>query len=224
MEEIKTNKSNSKTNKYKLLGLEFSLTDIIIVVIGIILLVVSAVISHSHQLTGWQRTLFYDVNNWPNYFKTPALFITEALGAAYPIVLVILIPLLFKNYKLAWKFFVTVGGAGIIMEIAKHIVKEPRPVVMLNGHLHQRAIESGLTSYPSGHATVATAMALTLWLILPNKFKFLSVLWILIVAISRLYLGVHTPLDLVGGFAIGLLSFYAIKLLPKNFAKKIYLD
>ena len=213
-----------KSNKYKFLGIEFSLLDIVMVVLGLLLLVISAVISHHHQLVGWQKKLFIDINNWPNYYKTPALIITEALGAAYPIIVVVLLPLLFKNFKLAWKFYVTVGAAGVIMEIAKHVVKEPRPFVMLSGHLHLRAVETGLTSYPSGHVAVATAMALTLWLILPNKFKFLSVLWILLVSISRLYLGVHTPLDIVGGFSIGLLSFYAVKLLPKSFAKKVYLD
>ena len=214
----------NKVNKYTILGFELSNWDIAGILIGLVLLVVSASISMSHQLTGWQRTLFYDINTWPNYFKTPALVITEALGAGYPIAVCVLVPILFKNYKLAWKFFVTVGGAGLIMEIAKHIVKEPRPVVMLAGHLHERAIETGLTSYPSGHAAVATAMALTLWLLLPKNWRFLSVLWILLVVISRLYLGVHTPLDVVGGFSIGLISFLVVKILPKSFAKKIYLD
>ena len=214
----------NKINKYTFLGFELSNWDIAGLLIALLLLIFSASVSMSHQLTGWQRTLFYDVNNWPNYFKNSALIITEALGAGYPIAVCVIVPILFKNYKLAWKFFVTVGGAGVIMEIAKHIVKEPRPVVMLSGHLHQRAIETGLTSYPSGHAAVATAMALTLWFVLPKKLRFLSVLWILLVIISRLYLGVHTPLDVIGGFSIGFLAILAVKILPKNFAKKIYLN
>ncbi len=214
----------NKVEKYKFLGFELSKWDIIGLIIALILLVFSASVSMSHNLVGWQKTLFYDINNWPNLFKTPALIITEALGAGYPIAVCVLVPIIFKNYKLAWKFFVTVGGAGLIMEIAKHIVKEPRPVVMLSGHLHERAIETGLTSYPSGHAAVATAMALTLWMVLPKKWRFLSVLWILLVLISRLYLGVHTPLDVIGGFAIGFLAFLIIKVLPRSFAKKVYLD
>ena len=214
----------NKINKYTFLGFELSNWDIAGLLIALLLLIFSASVSMSHQLTGWQRTLLYDVNNWPTYFKNSALIITEALGAGYPIAVCVIVPILFKNYKLAWKFFVTVGGAGVIMEIAKHIVKEPRPVVMLSGHLHQRAIETGLTSYPSGHAAVATAMALTLWFVLPKKLRFLSVLWILLVIISRLYLGVHTPLDVIGGFSIGFLAILAVKILPKNFAKKIYLN
>ena len=197
---------------------------IVWLIIGILLFIPALYISHLHQLKGFEARIFYDINNLPNYLKTPALIITEALGAGYPIAACILIPLLFKKYRLAWRFFVVVGGAGILMEIAKYIAKEPRPFVLLHGHLHARAVETGLNSFPSGHQTVATAMALTLALILPKKWQFIAVIWILIVGFSRLYLGVHTPLDIIGGFAIGLIAVCVVRLLPLSLAKKLRLD
>ncbi|HEV2403746.1 MAG TPA: phosphatase PAP2 family protein [Candidatus Saccharimonadales bacterium] len=192
--------------------------------IGIILFVPTLLLARHHQLDGWQARIFYDVNNWPNYLRIPALWITEGLGAAYPIALCVLIPLAYKRFRLAWRFAVTVGGAGVVMEIGKLIAKEPRPAVLLHGHLHERAIERGLTSFPSGHEAVATAMALTLWMILPRPWRWLAILWIGIVAISRLYLGVHTPVDVVGGFAIGLMAVCFIRLLPNVIAKPLRLD
>ena len=197
---------------------------IILFIIGLILFIPSAIISHTHQLKGFEARLFYDINNLPGTFRIPALWITEGLGAGYPIALCILIPLAFKYFRLAWRFFIVVGGAGVVMEIAKYIVKEPRPVVMLKGHLHERAIETGLNSFPSGHQVVATAMALTLWLILPNKWKWVSILWILLVGFSRIYLGVHTPLDIIGGFAIGLMAISFVNLLPKSLKQKLKLE
>jgi undecaprenyl-diphosphatase len=95
---------------------------------------------------------------------------------------------------------------------------------MLSGHLHARAVETGLTSYPSGHEAIATALALTLWLILPKAWRWLSVLWIAIVFVSRVYLGVHTPLDVIGGFSIGLICISAIELLPTKWGEKLQLD
>lgn len=193
-------------------------------IIGVVLFIPSLLIAHAHQLPGVQRSIFYDLNNLPNYFRLPALWVTEGLGAGYPIAVCIIVPALFKRWRLAWRFFVTVGGTGVVMELAKIIAKEPRPYVLLHGHLHQRAIETGLNSFPSGHEAVATAMALTLWLILPRAWRWLSVFWILIVGVSRLYLGVHAPVDIIGGFAIGLMAVCVVRLLPPPLAKWLHLD
>lgn len=193
-------------------------------IIGIILFVPSLLIAHAHQLNGFQERLFYDFNNLPGYFRLPALWVTEGLGAGYPIAICIIVPALFKRWRLAWRFFFTVGGTGVVMELTKIFAKEPRPYVLLHNHLHVRATELGLNSFPSGHEAVATAMAMTLWLILPRSWRWLSVLWIIIVAVSRLYLGVHAPVDIIGGFAIGLMAACVVRLLPPTLAKKLRLD
>jgi membrane-associated phospholipid phosphatase len=194
-------------------------------VVSIILLVGSMYIAHKHKLTGLQARIFYDFNN-PDLgsgFTTAAKWITEGLGSAYPIIVVILIPLLFKKFRLAWRYFVTVGGALVIAEIIKKVVNEPRPITLLKGHLHQRVIETG-PGFPSGHETAATAMALTLWFVLPPKWRWVSILWIVVVAWSRLYLGVHTPADIIGGFSAGLLAVCIVRLLPKSIAGPLRLD
>lgn len=191
--------------------------------IGLVLLVASAALAHTHMLNGLQARIFYDFNNMHSGYTTPALWITEGLGAGYAIAACVIIPLLFKKYRLAWRFFFTVGGAFTVAYVIKKIVDEPRPVAMLHGHLQQRAIETG-PGFPSGHQAAATALALTLWFILPPKWRWLPIVWIVVVAWSRLYLGVHTPADVVGGFAIGLMAVCFVRLLPKSIAKPLRLD
>lgn len=203
---------------------QYPTTYIIGLVLGVLLLVPTLLIARQHQLDGLQARIFYDFNNLSNVFKYPALFFTEGLGSAIPIALCILIPLLFKRYRLAWRFFVTVGGTGVALEIAKMIAKEPRPIALLHGHIHERAVETGLNSFPSGHQAVATAMALTLWLILPKKWRWVSIVWILLVGVSRIYLGVHTMNDVIGGFAIGLIAVCVIRLLPYSISKPLHID
>lgn len=183
-------------------------------IIGILLFLPCLYIAHLHRITGLQGRIFYDFNNLSGSFTKPALLLTEALGSAYPIILCVLIPLLFRYYRLAWRFFVAGAATGVVMEIGKLIAKEPRPAALLQGHLHVRATETGLTSFPSGHASISTALALTLWLVLPGKWRWLSIVWIVVVGISRMYLGVHTATDIIGGFAIGLIVISVLQLLP----------
>jgi undecaprenyl-diphosphatase len=193
--------------------------------VSLVLLFASMYVAHKHKLTGLQARIFYDFNNpdLGNGFTTAAKWITEGLGSAYPIIVCVLVPLIFKKYRLAWRFVVTVGGALVIAEIIKKLVNEPRPITLLKGHLHQRVVETG-PGFPSGHETAAAAMALTLWFVLPPKWRWVSIFWIVVVAWSRLYLGVHTPMDIIGGFATGLLAVCIVRLLPKAISKPLRLD
>lgn len=112
-------------------------------------------------------------------------------------IIITLIPL-FKNNKIKnlSKLWVSFLSAGILVYILKLIVQRPRPLVSL--------IETSDFSFPSGHATVMFA----LFPIIYKDFKEIKYLWLilsLLVAFSRLYLGVHHLSDIVGGILIGLI-------------------
>lgn len=194
-------------------------------VLSLILFTATALIAAKHQLNGWQLKVFRYFNDVSlgSGFVTFAKWLTEGLGSGYPIAVCVIVPLLFKKYRIAWRFFVIVGGAGALSEIVKYLVKEPRPIAMLHGNLHQRVIETG-PGFPSGHQTVATAMAITLWFLLPAKWRWLSIVWIAAVGWSRLFLGVHTPVDILGGFACGMIAVCVVRLLPKSIAKPLRLN
>ena len=193
-------------------------------VVGLILLIFSMITASGSPLGGWQASVFHAINNESNSFRTAALWITEGLGAAHPIAICVIVPLLFKKYRLSWRFFFTTGGAVVAGFLVKYIVNEPRPRAILHGHnLHARAVETG-PGFPSGHMLAATALALTLWFILPKAWRWVSVLWIVLVAWSRLYLGVHTPADIISGFAIGLMAVCFVRLLPPVIAAPLKLD
>jgi glycosyltransferase 2 family protein len=193
-------------------------------VVGFVLFLLSAMSAHTHQFKGLEANVFRDINNisLPHVFTTGAIWGTEALGAAYPIAACVLVALIFKKFRLAWRFLFTAGGTVFVFYIVKKIINEPRPITMLHGNLHQRVVETG-PGFPSGHMAAATALALTLWFELPPKWRWISVLWMVSVAWSRLYLGVHTPADIVGGFAVGLMAVCFVRLLPKSLAELLRL-
>ncbi|MFA6457261.1 MAG: phosphatase PAP2 family protein [Bacteroidota bacterium] len=61
-------------------------------------------------------------------------------------------------------------------------------------------------SFPSGHTAAATVAALLFSIALPAATPFFVTLTILI-GLSRIYLGVHYPSDVVMGFVLGVFSF-----------------
>jgi len=61
-------------------------------------------------------------------------------------------------------------------------------------------------SFTSGHATTSTAVAVFVILVLRKHFKYIKwfVLFPLIFSYSRLYLGVHFPIDIIVGACVGM--------------------
>ncbi|MBS3171214.1 phosphatase PAP2 family protein [Candidatus Woesearchaeota archaeon] len=116
----------------------------------------------------------------------------------YILALVITIISMFKNNKIKnflklWSSFLS---AGLLVYILKILVQRPRPLINL--------IEASNSSFPSGHTTIMFA----LFPIICKNFKEIRYFWLFIsilVAFSRIYLGVHHLSDIMGGIILGLL-------------------
>ena len=103
-----------------------------------------------------------------------------------------------------------VGAADFIASgILKDLVARPRPtrVPELEGVLHLvRGYRSGQYGFVSSHAANTMAVALLFSLIWRNKIATVGLmLWVAANCYSRMYLGVHYPLDILGGLMVGAL-------------------
>ena len=105
--------------------------------------------------------------------------------------------------------------ATVLVQVAKPIFRIPRPWVLDPGFTIVEAAraDAGGFSFPSGHSQNIAGTLGALFLIRKEKWlRAACAVVIVLVCFSRMYLGVHTPLDVLVGAGIGLLA--AIVLYP----------
>jgi membrane-associated phospholipid phosphatase len=98
---------------------------------------------------------------------------------------------------------VAAGGAWALAHAAKAITDRPRPYqVVADAVLRQQPAHG--TSFPSSHTAVTVAVVIALLPFLPRALAPVAIAYAVLVGWSRVYLGVHYPLDVLGGAGIGM--------------------
>ncbi len=114
--------------------------------------------------------------------------------------------LIVRQRAKALHLFAAMASGQVLSTLVKLVVHRPRPDIV--PHL---TVETSL-SFPSGHATMSAVAYLTLALLAASALRSraarlflfaLAVLMIFLIGISRLYLGVHWPSDVMAGWCIG---------------------
>jgi membrane-associated phospholipid phosphatase len=101
--------------------------------------------------------------------------------------------------------------AGAAVQILKSMVGTPRPLAVLDpGQIHVLLEPLRSKAFPSGHS--ASAAALAAWAL----HRFGRPAWPLLIlaflgGLSRIYVGAHWTFDVLGGWAVGVLSALAVR-------------
>ncbi len=122
----------------------------------------------------------------------------------FPIVL-ILSPR-YETVVTGTRIAVILAFSQVIVYLVKRIVNRPRPYQALNNVIANR-LPMCIYSFPSGHTCAAFCLALVLANGYPN-YQALFLLVAGLVGISRIYLGVHYPTDVLVGFMVAYGSFF----------------
>ncbi|HEX8907523.1 MAG TPA: phosphatase PAP2 family protein [Longimicrobiaceae bacterium] len=153
-----------------------------------------------------------------------------ALGAGTVVWLLVIVASVFlwvsRHRYSAALLWVSILGSGLINSVMKLFFNRPRP------HLFPwRVPYAGFSSFPSGHsmtsmvcyATLAYLIARLVPSVFLRRFTFgVAALIIVLIGLSRMYLGVHYPTDVLAGFMMGLAwsSFCALGIEALRFFRR----
>lgn len=160
--------------------------------------------------SNFEVAVFSIINNLSNSLQ-PLFLVITTFGTEYVLAPVLLVLWYVRRYRTALFAVISAGAAYVITRMMKSIIASDRPYVAL-ADVHHRATE--LTyAFPSGHTAFAAALATLLVIEFGGRWRWAACLWIILVAISRIYLGVHSPLDVVGGAALGVSAAISVHFL-----------
>lgn len=149
--------------------------------------------------------LLWIQNNIRNDVLTPIFKFVTTLGNAGMIWIVLSVGLLIpkKTRRVGVLALVSLSFSALIDNvILKNVVARTRPYEVIEGLTSLVGVQKDY-SFPSGHTGSAFAAAVVMFLGLPKKYGIPILVFACLMGLSRLYVGVHYPSDVLGGALIG---------------------
>ncbi len=145
-------------------------------------------------------------NVWLDRF---VVFAADKMG--YLLILFVLVLFWKRNY-FKKVVFVSFGSAivsrFVFVTIIRYFIYSPRPFLILE-NMHQLLPEDG-SSFPSGHASFYFALAMAVYLY-NKKAGYIYLILAGLMGIARIFVGVHWPLDILGGAVLGVVVAYLME-------------
>ena len=161
---------------------------------------------------------------------TPFMELISFLGKdGIILVLLSLMLMLFKKTRRfgTAMFFGVAIGALFTNCFLKIVVARPRPYADENGFFYPlwqmmgQHVESD-KSFPSGHTTAAFATMVPVFLVGNKKVSWTALIFAFLMGLSRIYLVVHFPSDVLGGLIVGTIAGILGTLLSRKLPQRYF--
>jgi membrane-associated phospholipid phosphatase len=147
----------------------------------------------------WDAPIILSIHRLSNPILDAVMWLVTQTGEIGAVLVVLVAAIWFVRHKRnvdALAIVISLGGAAALNAVMKLIFARPRP------SLFPPMVAVSGFSFPSGHVTAAVAvygfLAVLLWRSGRRGWAILSAFWVVVVAISRIYLGAHYPSDTLG--------------------------
>ena len=176
-------------------------TDLIWLAAGTVGLVLCALPVHADRVAAPEADVFRLVNDLPSV-PFGIVWAPMQLGNLLVVPAAVLAALAFRRWRLAAGLALAGAGVYALAKVVKHFVLRGRPSELLDDVVVRGAAPHGL-GFVSGHIAVVTSLALVAWPWLPRWGRWAAGAAVAAVFLTRIYVGAHLPLDMVGGAALG---------------------
>jgi len=184
--------------------------DVVLISASAAVLIVSALLAE-RGVYGWEVAVFQAINGLPSSIR-PFLWVPNQYGTAITIPIATAIALAFRRWVLAVSLAVSGVAVYVLAKVIKEYVARGRPSAILEDVVEREPFSPDSLGYPSGHAAVAWAITIVVLAHLGRPWQIVAIALAIIVPIVRMYVAAHTPLDLIGGAALGVFVASAINL------------
>jgi membrane-associated phospholipid phosphatase len=174
-------------------------------------LVLCALPVHADRVDPLEADAFRVVNDLPSV-PFGVVWAPMQLGNFLVVPVAVLAALAFRRWRLAAGLALAGAGVYALAKVVKHFVLRGRPSGLLDDVVVRGAAPHGL-GFVSGHIAVVTALALVAWPWLPRWGRWAAGAAVAAVFLTRMYVGAHLPLDMVGGAALGVAVGALVRLL-----------
>ncbi|WP_170128051.1 phosphatase PAP2 family protein [Euzebya rosea] len=185
-------------------------SDVVRVVLGLATLVLASLPVRPDSIGRVETGAFDLVNGLPDHLY-PVLWGPMQLGSLVAVPLVVGAALITRRRGLALEAAVAGTTAWTLAKVVKDAYGRPRP----GGLLEEVAFRGGEPvgfGFVSGHTSVAFALATAATLYVPRRWRGRLFAIAALVGLSRMFVGAHLPLDVVGGAGMGWAIAAAVRL------------
>jgi membrane-associated phospholipid phosphatase len=177
-------------------------TDGIVALTGLAVLIVCGIIAHSGTVGRSERAVFRAINGLPDVLS-PSMRFAQFLGVLGVGPIVAVVALFLRRWRLGLAALMVTGAKLMGERIVWAFVSRSRPGTTIPDAIVRGSTPTAGAAFVSGHVVLVTGLAWVLTPYLRDRWRILPWLVVALVAFARLYLGAHSPLDVLGGAALG---------------------
>lgn len=178
--------------------------------VGLLIFGLSTWLARKRSSESWERDVFHAINGLPGWLY-PILWAPMQLGNLVVGALAgIVVAVVSGRRAMTWAVLAATALKLVVERLVRDVLTgdlmdRQRPGTSREGAILRGQVPAEGHSFPSGHVILVSALAMVVMPLLPRRLWPIPWIASVVVALGRVYVGAHNPLDVTAGFGLGVL-------------------